>query len=117
MKVMSLDEEVTLLPDLKPMEAPCALMAVCALSFSPVMVIGPDLANTLEPPKPIATSTPAPVPDFPVMVMPPPVPVASMVPAKLMPKLVLVAFTAEASPSTVMASAVVLAERNVYPLP
>ncbi|BDU53073.1 hypothetical protein LINBF2_13080 [Limnohabitans sp. INBF002] len=102
MKVMSLDDEGTLLPDLKPMVAPCPLMARLALSLTPLMVMGPDLAKTLEPPNPVATSTAA-VPDFPVMEMPPPVPVASILPPKLIPKLALVPLTAEASPSTMMA--------------
>ena len=115
LSVMLLDEVVTLVAALKPSVVVPKLIPRCALSLLPTRVMGPDLAKML-PPNVVATSVVA-VPDVPVMLMPPPKPVASMVPPKLTPKLAAPEVMLEASPTSEIACAVVLADRRVKPEP
>ena len=111
---MALVDDSTLLPALDPSVTVPRLIPTLLLSLVPVMLIGPEAARIL-PPRVTATSTLA-MPAEPARVMPPPTPVASTVPLKLIPKLELVPLTLDASPTTVMACAVVLADRMTQPL-
>ena len=112
--VMALLDDSTLLAALDPSVTVPRLIPKLLLSLVPVMLIGPEAARIL-PLRVTATSTLA-VPAEPVRVMPPPTPVASTVPLKLIPRLALVPLTLEASPTRVMACAVVLADRMTQPL-
>ncbi len=116
LSVTTLLEVNTLLAALKPKVVVPKLIPVLAVSLVPTILMGPDNAKML-PLKFVATSTPVAVPDVPEMLMPPPAPVASMLPEKLMPKLLLVPLTPVASPTIEMACEVVFAERRVKPDP
>ena len=116
LSVTTLLEVNTLLPALKPKVVVPKLIPVLAVSLVPTILMGPDNAKML-PLKFVATSTPVAVPEVPRILMPPPAPVASMLPEKLMPKLLLVPLTPDASPTNEMACDVVLEERSVKPVP